>query len=98
MTWWQWLGLLWLMLGIWLLVVAQISARRTNSTLFLSAHDWPVSVGAGLIMVVLGAPLVVFFILCLCIPMRLRRRLMLWLQIEQPPFVGIRCGTPLIGG
>jgi hypothetical protein len=24
-------------------------------------------------------------------------RLKLWLQIEQPPYLGTRCGTPLIG-
>lgn len=27
----------------------------------------------------------------------LLRWLSLWLRIEQPPFVGTRCGTPLIG-
>jgi hypothetical protein len=101
MVWWQWLGFAWLMLGIGVLIVAELSARRGNSTLFFSAHDWPVSIGAGLV-VVLGAPLAVPYILYICghresEAMRLPCRLMLWLQIEQPPFVGTRCGTPLIG-
>ena len=29
--------------------------------------------------------------------MSILHRVMLWLRIEQPPFVGTRCGTPLIG-
>ena len=29
--------------------------------------------------------------------MGLWKHFKLWLRIEQPPYVGIRCGTPLIG-
>ena len=29
--------------------------------------------------------------------MQILRQLLLWLRIEQPPFVGTRCGTPLMG-
>jgi hypothetical protein len=96
MVWWQWLGLAWLALGIGLLMIAEISARRGDSTLFFRVHDWPVSMGAAL-TVVLGAPLVVLCLLYTCSPLRLPRRVLLWLQIEPPPFVGTRCGTPLIG-
>jgi hypothetical protein len=96
MVWWEWLGLAWLGLGIGLLMIAEISARRADLTLFCRADDWPVSLGAAL-MVILGAPFAALYLLYCCSSIRLPRRLLLWLRIEPPPFVGTRCGTPLIG-